>query len=361
MMKPIVEQLLNKACESLILSIELFNRPSDTGRVSGTLILLDHGLEMLMKASIMERDGEIRKADDNKTISFKKAVELSLSKDDIRYLVKEQAMALNAINRLRDAVQHYTLEVSENHLYMLIQSGVATFDDILSTVFDKRLFDLIPQRVLPISTQPPLDIITLYDNEIFEIIKNVKENEKKLDEILPRYRSLAIVDSVFQGDDDPPSDENLKKNLEKLREGQSWMDIFKGVVTFGSKAEANNMYLSLRLSKKEGVPMQWAPNDSKNGNVVVIREVNEKDKYCFGPKRLAEKIEISVPKLNAVVYDLKLQEDIECYKVIKMDNSPFKRYSQLAKTKIEDAIKKEPIESIWERYKQDKKKIPKNN
>ena len=270
-------------------------------------------------------------------------------------------MALNAINKLRDAVQHYTLDISENHLYMVIQSGVTIFDDILNTVFDKRLFDLIPQRVLPISTQPPLDIITLYDNEIFEIIKKVKENEKKLDEILPRYRSLAIVDSVFQGDDDPPSDENLKKSLEKLRKGQSWMEIFKGVVTFGSKAETNNMYLSLKVTKKEGVPVHWSRNELKNGNVVAVREVNEIEKFCYGPKQLAEKIGLTVPKLNAVVSDLKLHEDIKSYKRIKIGSTAFKRYSQLAKTKIEDAIKKEPIESIWERYKQDKKKIPKNN
>jgi hypothetical protein len=55
--------LLAKACDSLILSIELFNRPHERGRTSGSLIHLDHGFEMLLKAAILHRGGRIRVAD----------------------------------------------------------------------------------------------------------------------------------------------------------------------------------------------------------------------------------------------------------------------------------------------------------
>lgn len=51
-MKREARLLLDKACDSLVLSIELFNRPSDRGRVSSTLIQFDHGFEMLLKAAI---------------------------------------------------------------------------------------------------------------------------------------------------------------------------------------------------------------------------------------------------------------------------------------------------------------------
>jgi len=37
--------LLEKSVDSLILSIEMFNRPSDCGRVHAVLILLDHAFE----------------------------------------------------------------------------------------------------------------------------------------------------------------------------------------------------------------------------------------------------------------------------------------------------------------------------
>ena len=50
-MKRETKLLLEKACDALVLSIELCNRPHERGRVSSTLIQLDHGFEMLMKAS----------------------------------------------------------------------------------------------------------------------------------------------------------------------------------------------------------------------------------------------------------------------------------------------------------------------
>ena len=52
-MKREAKLLLDKACDALVLSIELFNRPHERGRVCGTLIQLDHGFEMLMKAAIL--------------------------------------------------------------------------------------------------------------------------------------------------------------------------------------------------------------------------------------------------------------------------------------------------------------------
>ena len=52
-MKREARHLFRKALGSLVLSVELFNRPSDRGRVSGSLILLDHAFEMFLKAGIL--------------------------------------------------------------------------------------------------------------------------------------------------------------------------------------------------------------------------------------------------------------------------------------------------------------------
>ncbi len=50
-------QLLDKAGDSLLLGIEVFNRPHDRGRVAATLILMDDAFEMLLKAAILHRGG----------------------------------------------------------------------------------------------------------------------------------------------------------------------------------------------------------------------------------------------------------------------------------------------------------------
>ena len=54
-MRKEVKILRSKAIESLVLSIELFNRPSETGRAHGVLIFLDHAFGMLLKGIILHR------------------------------------------------------------------------------------------------------------------------------------------------------------------------------------------------------------------------------------------------------------------------------------------------------------------
>ena len=74
-MKREVKKLLQKSIESLILSIEIFNRPSDTGRCTASLIFMDHSFEMLLKAAILHRNGEIReKRHAPNTIGFDKCM-----------------------------------------------------------------------------------------------------------------------------------------------------------------------------------------------------------------------------------------------------------------------------------------------
>jgi hypothetical protein len=80
-------------------------------------------------------------------------------------------LTLQSLNGLRDAAQHYTLEISEQHLYFQAQSGLTLFRDIVKRVFDINIKDGLPVRVLPLSTTPPTDIQAFFSNEISEIKK----------------------------------------------------------------------------------------------------------------------------------------------------------------------------------------------
>ena len=106
--------LLDKACDSLILSVEFFNRPHDRGRVSSSLILLDHAFEMLLKSAILHQGGRIREKRAKQTIGFDACVRRGLSNAKLKFLNDEQALLLQTINGLRDAAQHHLLEVSES-------------------------------------------------------------------------------------------------------------------------------------------------------------------------------------------------------------------------------------------------------
>ena len=163
--------LLSKALDSLILGVEIFNRPHDRGRVSGVLIQIDHGFEMLLKSAIVHRGGKIRERNAKQTIGFDTCVRRGLSDGSIRFLTEEQALTLQTINGLRDAAQHHLLEISEGQLYLHVQSGVTLFRDLLESVFQKELAKELPNRVLPISTSLPNDILTIFNTEVCEILR----------------------------------------------------------------------------------------------------------------------------------------------------------------------------------------------
>src|SRR3954465_4235384 len=88
--------LMEKACDSLLLSIELFNRPHERGRGTAVLILLDHAFEMLLKAGIVHRGGRIREKRARETLGFDACVRKALSDGTIKFLSEEQALSLQA-------------------------------------------------------------------------------------------------------------------------------------------------------------------------------------------------------------------------------------------------------------------------
>jgi hypothetical protein len=339
--------LLGKACDALVLSIELFNRPHDRGRISGTLIQLDHGFEMLMKAAILHRGRRIREKRAKETIGFDACVRRSLSDGKIKYLSEEQALILQTINGLRDAAQHHLLDISEGQLYIHVQSGVTLFRDILKDVFDQELASHLPSRVLPVSTSPPTDLATLFDSEVSEIKKLLRPGRRRRIEAVARLRPLAILDATIRGEKGQPSDSDLRHLGRDLLAGKGWAYLFQGAAAVEISADGTGPSLSLRLSKKEGIPIQLVAEGTPGASVVAIKRVNELDFYNFGAKQLAEKVGLTMPKTVAVVDHLGLRGEKECYKEIKIGKAVFKRYSQKAIEAIKEALKSVRAEEIW--------------
>jgi len=345
-MKREAKFLLEKACDALVLSIEMFNRPHDRGRVSSTLILLDHGFEMLMKAAILHCGKPIREKRAKKTIGFDACVN-SLSDGNIKYLTKEQELVMQIINELRNAAQHHLLNISEGQLYIHVQSGVTLFRDLLKIVFGQELATHLPTRVLPVSTSPPTDLATLFDSEVAEIRKLLRPGRRRNFEALARIRPLAILDATIQGKKGQPSSADLRRVANKISQKQSWTNIFRGAAAVDIIADGTGPSLSLRLSKKEGIPIQLVPEGTPDAPVVALKRINELDFYNLGAKQLAEHVGLTMPKTVSVVDYLHLREDADCYKEFKIGKTLHKRYSQRAIEKIREALKTESADDIW--------------
>lgn len=107
------------------------------GRTEAVLILLDRAFELLLKSIIVHRDGSIRKAGSRETIGFDACVRKCVSDAQVVCLTEEQAITPQIINSLRDAAQHYLVEVSEDQFYTFTQAGVTLFGELLDLAFLK--------------------------------------------------------------------------------------------------------------------------------------------------------------------------------------------------------------------------------
>jgi hypothetical protein len=342
--------LLAEAKDSLLLSIEIFNRPTDVGRKTASLILLDHAFEMLLKAGIIQRGGKIRRPRERNTLGFNECVRKALNDGAVKFLTEEQALVLQTTNLLRDASYHHILDISEQHLYMQAQASMALFRDILSQVFGQELYDALPKRVLPLSTTPPTDLAALFENEVAEIAKLMRAGRRRRTEATAKARALAITENAVSGSSSLPTESELQGILRDVGSGKSWSDLFPGVASIEVICTGTGPSLTIRWTKREGVPIQTVPEGTPGATVVAVRRVNELDFWNLGRNDVAKKIGLSGPKTTTLIRFLHLQEDEDCFKRLTIGKSSFDRYSQTAVTKCREALESIDIEDVWKAH-----------
>lgn len=350
-MKKEAKHLFQKAIDSLTLSIELFNRPNDCGRVHGVLIFMDHAFEMLLKASLIHKGGKIKEKGAKETIGFSACVRKSFSDGELKFLSDTDVLTLQTINGLRDAAQHYTLEMSEQYLYFQAQAGLTLFRDITKKVFSIDLKTMLPVRVLPLSTTPPMDIHAFFSTEVQEIKKLLAPKSRKKLEATEKLRALAIMENAIQGNESQPSDSELKVLSKQLAKSTNWGQLFPSVSTLTFTQNGYGPSLDLRITKSEGVPITVVPEGTPGAGVVAIKRVNELDFYNFGRDALAKKLSLTGPKTTEAIKYFKIKEDQDCFKQIKVGKSLFDRYSSKAIDKIKEGLKSTSIEDVWNQRK----------
>ncbi|MDD5778607.1 MAG: hypothetical protein PHU95_04090 [Candidatus Thermoplasmatota archaeon] len=349
-MKRVVRILLNKSVDSLVLSIELFNRPIDKGRTHSVLILLDHAFEMLLKAALLHRGVGVYDKKTKQTIGFDSCVRKAIGNGAVRFLTDEQALTLQAINGMRDAEQHYYLEISEDILYTLVQSGFTLFRDILEEVFNKELNEYMPRRVLPVSTTPPKNLEIMFEEEVESVKTLLKSKGRKKSHALAKLHSLQIIEKSLQGDRTPVIPRHLTKIAKKIEKGEKWPDIFPGLASVSLTSEPKGHLINLRFTKKEGIPIHTVPEGTPGAMVVGLRRVNELSFYSMGRNDLAKKLGLTGPKTSAAIWYFDIQDNPDCYKLITIGKSKHKRYSPKTIEVIKEGLKEVDIDKIWHEW-----------
>ena len=344
--------LQQKGADSLILAIDCFNRVWDRGRAEAVLILLDRSFELLLKSIIIHKGGKIReKNKDGTTIGFDLCLRKCLSDAKLKCLDEDEVVSLQALNSLRDAAQHYIVELSEEHLYVYAQSAVTLFSKLSEAHLGIPLSSEVPQRVLPVCARPPSDLTHLFDVEFSDIKKMLAPKSRKRLDVKAKLRSLAILQSSLDGKKSQPSDRDLNRIVTRVINGDDWRAIFPGVAKLHIDPDSEGPGLAIRITKKEGDAVHLVDSNDPNATVVAVKRTNELDFYNLGADRIARKLGVTRPKLLKLIELDDIQSNADYFKVIRIESQSHKRYSQLALRYLEKRLKEVDINEVWEQSK----------
>jgi len=344
--RPDVEALLKQSVDSLLLGIEHFNRPSECGRIASVLLMLDHSVEMLLKAAVLSRGGEIRNSKNGFAHSIEHCLNKAANDAQIKFLSNDERRTFQVLNGLRDQAQHYLVDVSEQILYMVAQGTVTLISELLPRLFGRLLTDHLPKRVLPISISPPQDIQVLMDDE-FNQLKELLANSTDISKSEPRLRSLLAIDRALNLEPTQIADTELQVAVDTIQESNKWEDVFRGISQVKLSANGTGVDIAIHITKTDGMPVRIATDDDDPQAVIAVRKINDTDFYCYSTKALAKKVGLTVPKTGALIKHLGLNDDPNCFKKIAIGRSQFKMYSGNALSRLKDAIPDVDMKEVW--------------
>lgn len=325
---PDVQPLADRGVASLLLAIELFNRPIDRGRIEAVLILLHHSFEMLLKASIVAATGKPCVNAKGYSHSFDQC--LKLAQEDMKFLTVDQRRFLSMLDNLRDAATHYYLTVSEDLLYLFAQGSFSLYRELMQAVLGADLRDHIPQRVLPIFCRPPKNIQQLIADEFEGLRAAVRDGT------ISREAAIAAITPLVAfaiGGGELPrrlATADIEKAIQRLESGDDWQVVFPEVARLSVEAEEGDLGFAVRIVRGnvDATPVRVIrEHEGVPEGFIVGKEVNILDKFTMGLAQIAGKLSLSMPRTLELARKYKVHEDDQAFREIRVGRSRFRRYS----------------------------------
>lgn len=337
--------LKGKAVASLRRCGRAFNDFDDDGRFSTVLLHLQHAFEMLLKAALVEKKVRVFDKRQGRSIGFEKCV--SIAAERLR-LDAEQLGLLRAIDALRDDEQHYLGELNEGLLYLHVRAGVTLFADILKGQFGEDLADYLPHRVLPISTDPPADIDVLLDEQYSQIRRLLQPGKRRRTEARAQIRAMLAMEAHV-AEDVLVTEKDVNRVERAIKAGKPRSEVFPRLVSVGTTVDGTGVTVTVRFSKKEGVPVQFVPADDPR-ETAAVREVDLQRKYHLSARELAERVRLTQPRALALRRHLGIDDDEDDVHLFVFDSQRIARYSDNALRRMRDALGEVDMDAVWEQH-----------
>lgn len=308
------KQYVAAAVESLTLAIELFNRPSATGREHATVMMAAHAFEMLLKGSIYEERKKVKFSGSDRSFDLGKCV--TVAETSLGVIDAGDRVVLLALKEDRDAATHDIIAMSDDVLWLHLRSAVTIFRKVLLGLTGQDLTDVMPGRVLPVSASPPTDVALVVGKEVEQIAKLLRPGRRQGAEARARLLPLMSLDRAAQGESAPPSEAEINRALQELKAQKDWESVFPGVVSLqlvgGLRPSDQVQEISLRIDPKRGKLAVRLAEESEDA--LGYREVDTFDRYALKLSKFGDKLGLTRQQGLAVIYALNLRSDSKCYR-----------------------------------------------
>jgi len=338
-----------KALSSLRRAADSFNSSNDDGRVTATLLHLQHSFEMLLKAALIQRRQRVMDPGTGRSYGFEKCV--NLAKEHLR-LSEADAGVLRAIDSMRDDEQHYHAILDEALLHTHCRAAVPIFDSLLQTAFGQRLADQLPVRVLPLSTRPPEDLQVLIDAQFSQVKRLLKPGTRRQAEARAMIRGLLALEAHTSDRTVQVSEQDVSRVVKGVRTGKSRAQVFPRLATLGTEvSDGGALLVQVKFVRNDpsAVPVTYV-SDSEDAAAIRIQDLQVK--YHWSATALAEKLNLSTPQTKALRWKLGIEEDDACRHVFRFGKSAHRMYSDNALAKMREAVNEPTFNAkqVWREY-----------
>lgn len=332
-------------------ALTAFNSPYDDGRPTVVLLHLQHAFEMLLKAALVQGGVKVFDKESGRSISFETALNQCSQLKGLK-VTRDEAGTLRTIDALRDDEQHWFNNVSEGLLYLHSRAAVTLFDELLFRAFKQRLADHLPNRVLPVSTEAPQDILVLIDSEYTNVAELLKPGRRARDEARAKIRTLLALEAHVS-EDARVSETDVNRVEKGIKVGKLRQQVFPKLSGLAADISGEGLTVTVKIVKQpEALPVRLV-REGQGGDVVdaaAIREVDLQKKFHWSPFDLADKLGITRPRATALREHLGIDDDSDCLYTFEFGSQKHPRYSDNALTRMREAVTNEDMDAIWKSH-----------
>jgi hypothetical protein len=114
--------------------------------------------------------------------------------------------------------------------------------------------------------------------------------------------------------------------------------------------EGSGLTYSLRLTKKEGLPVRLLQEGEDISKAIAIKEINMLDRYSLNITKVAKELGITRLKALALVEFLGVQKNEEYFKEFVIGKPRYKRYNPKVVLYLQKKIKEVDMDKVWKEY-----------